>query len=65
MLHGVTEFRRRIREQDELIAQLQSDLERAGDKNAALERENIRLNSELNQHILSGMAGGQAKGWDQ
>lgn len=36
-----------------VISQLTSDLERAGDKNAKLEAENIRLNSELNQRILA------------
>ena len=40
----ISEVRRRRREMD----QLRSDLERCGDKTAALERENIRLNSALN-----------------
>ena len=34
------------------IRQLQSDLKRAGDKNAKLEAENTRLNSQLNQQIF-------------
>jgi flagellar biosynthesis chaperone FliJ len=40
------------------VGKLQSDLERAYRKIAALEAENTRLNSELNQALLKHVLGG-------